>query len=1234
MKTLDRLIIAELVAIAAFTAKANIWDGVTSSNTVYTMADYSLPGNWNELEAPNGASATADFSTMTVGGVFVRIPDSLTLGVAKGGNAYDICPVIVGDGTLAFDRGGGGNPQLQRVQLYSSLSMSAYPRFMELYQTEVCGDFSIYPYYKSTGDVNFRADRYANSSNPVRETPWGSTGSATWYFASNKTVFYAPCGSDEAVTATWSLKNGSPYAVRASGTAEHALCAGTTVTVADGASGASLPSGTFLKRVFPDGSIELSSAASLGSEAADVSLVFAPFAPKLHQHVYRFRSDGNATIRLAKYRVEDEFRLEVDEFNMENPRTIGTPSGFQPGTLVLHNVLNTPNAAFTLETAHLEFAQRTDGGTPGYAGAITFQNSADVTTRFTVTNGIKAVIGSFANMPGTVVKDGAGTLTVGVCGDFSESGRLVVEGGTFAVENDAGLVQSAVASVAISNGATLKIPESGLRCLSFSAEPGAAVEGPGLLVVPDASAVNGVNFTGGAMAATTAQLSLPVGGYTYDPPATNVVGNPAMWIDASRPDTMTLVMDGEYQGVSRWNDVRGAEYAFLTNNGSHYPSLVTNSAGVARHVWIPQSSFRDGSYSAADIANTFALSFNAEIKARHIFQVMNAREGCGQFVGKNMAGYPYSRAAWPSWNDPLFNSGYQDDAVATNIPFFVNGFRCEEKEGFAYPGGYKSTSPGDLLPLVSELHPGAISKTIDVDNFGFARYPSRDGRVRMYECIIYTNSLTVAEIEQVRGYLMKKWLNSEIEHDRRLGVSGESLADVADGDAWIFAPEGSALVVESVSGEGELVKAGGGELYVNDLADASRGVRVEAGRMVVRSIAQELPGNPYFHGDASDGDTVTVNAAGNCIAEWRDARGGGHPSATGYHDSEAYDPAARNGNGAIVMGYNGGALRLSNHYHNCAGLSLPECEDVRTVFSVMDTAGGGGFLLGNDDNRPAANKAVQYVVNGKLRGLYRNPTAYSNAIVSKSTYWSDAAKPVDNASPCFAVALYGPGATRARVNGVAADLTATAFSGGWDLVSFASRDPIAVNGITIGYHGAYWHGGGQIIGEHVIYRETLCEESIRRAEAYLKDKWYDVSTPGYRPAAMSALSVADGAALAVYGGAPVSVSSLAGTGVVEGSVDVADGGVISVVTSVDGSLQTPSVTGSLTAAGGGRLVVSGAYRSLAPGAHPIAAVSGDWSGWSAEFADGETHGRTLSVSVADGMLRLSVSRAGWLLLIK
>ena len=316
MKTLCNISIAALSAIVAFDANANVWKGVTSANMVYTMADYSLPGNWNESEAPNGASAIADFSAMTVGGVFVRIPDSLTLGVAKG-SAYAIRPVLVGDGTLVLARG-SSNPSLQRVQIYSNFGMSVYPRIMELYQVDVCGDFSVYPYYKSTGDVNFRADRYANSSNPIRETPWGSTGSATWYFASNKTIFYAPCGSDEPIEAVWSLKNGSPFAVRAAGTAEHALCAGTIVTVADGVSGAAVPSGTFLKRIFPDGSIELSAAASLSSDSADVRLAFAPFAPRLHQHVYRFRTRRQVADR-ARLGVDVDGAAEVDARAAEHP---------------------------------------------------------------------------------------------------------------------------------------------------------------------------------------------------------------------------------------------------------------------------------------------------------------------------------------------------------------------------------------------------------------------------------------------------------------------------------------------------------------------------------------------------------------------------------------------------------------------------------------------------------------------------------------------------------------------------------------------------------------------------------------------------------------------------------------------------------------------------------------------------------------------------------------------------
>ena len=1219
MKILSGKLLAMSVAALPFVVLANVWIGEKSANTVHTMANYSSGGNWQEDAAPNGVNTIADFSSMTGNGVFIRLPSSLTLGSALGVDGGRR-PILVGEGTLNF-RNGANDSLLKWVTLYANLLMDDYPKNMLMYQVDMCGDFYVNPYYRSNGDVNFRADRYAHSSSPVRESPWRVRDA--WYFGSNKTTFYAPQGSDE-VQGEWSHIEGSPF-LEFAGEVPHALAVGTLVT------GGGFEAGTFLKRVFPNGSIELSTIAS----ATGISkLTFAAFTPHLRQFANTFRSLGDSsTIRLAKYRKQDDFRFEVTNFDMTLSRTIDTPEGFVPGTLVLHFVQNTPGFAFTLGNAHLEFAECPNGVTPGYAGTISFVNDSTITTRLTVTNGVSAVIGSFAKMNGTVVKDGAGVLTVGITNDFAKTGgKLVVEGGTFAVMNADGMVGSAVASLAISNGATLKLPENGLRCEALYASAGVTVEGPGFLVVPDLSMVNDINFTSGAIAITPAQLSLSSGSYTYDPPATNVVGNPAMWIDASRPETMTLVdvVGANYKGVSRWNDVRGEQYAFLTNNGSHYPSLITNSMGVARHVWIPQSPFRDGSFETADITNSFAMSFRRVINAKHIFQVMNAREGCGQFLGRNIAGYMYSRAQGPQWYTELFNSEYKDDSVQTNIPFYVNGCRRSVKNGFAYPGGYASTAPGDLLPLVSELHPCAISKTIDIDNFGFARYPNRDGRVRMYECIIYTNVLTATEIEQVRGYLMKKWLNSEIDHDRFQGTGGAPIDDIESGDVKIASPAGKALVVESVSGEGELVKMGAGELYVNDLADTTRSVRVAKGRMVIRSMEQKMPGSPYFHGDASKSETVAMNAKGY-VASWSDVRGNGYPVATAVHaEKTLYKDNAKNNLNAIDFG----GYTTQNYHHNYSGFSLPECSDVRSVFSVMDTSKGGGFLLGNDDKRNQNNK-VPYVVGAKMRGLYRDPSSIATTIVNLNTYWyGEPTVPAESTSARFAIAKSGAGASRAYVNGVATNLTSAKFSGGWDLIALASRDPIAVNGINVGYHDSYWRGGGQILGEHVLYRETLCDESLKRAQAYLRKKWYGVSTPGYRPAEIDALEIEAGAALCVYGGAPVLARSLSGAGSIEGSVTIADEGTIDVEIAPDGSLAIASITGKLSAAGSGTVVLSGAYRALNAGTYSLAAASGDWSNWTARFADGDKHGRSLVLSYAGGDLCLTVVKNGFFVIVK
>ena len=136
---------AMIFAALPFAVLANVWIGEKAANTVYTMADYSARGNWQEDAAPSGASAVADFSKMTGNGVFVRIPASLTLGRALGA-AYAVRPVLVGEGTLNFSRG-STDPSLERISLYSSLRMDVYPRKMKLSQVNMCGDLYANPYY-------------------------------------------------------------------------------------------------------------------------------------------------------------------------------------------------------------------------------------------------------------------------------------------------------------------------------------------------------------------------------------------------------------------------------------------------------------------------------------------------------------------------------------------------------------------------------------------------------------------------------------------------------------------------------------------------------------------------------------------------------------------------------------------------------------------------------------------------------------------------------------------------------------------------------------------------------------------------------------------------------------------------------------------------------------------------------------------------------------------------------
>ena len=97
---------------------------------------------------------------------------------------------------------------------------------------------------------------------------------------------------------------------------------------------------------------------------------------------------------------------------------------------------------------------------------------------------------------------------------------------------------------------------------------------------------------------------------------------------------------------------------------------------------------------------------------------------------------------------------------------------------------------------------------------------------------------------------------------------------------------------------------------------------------------------------------------------------------------------------------------------------------------------------------------------------------------------------------------------------------------------------------------------------------------------------------------------------------------------------IADGGTLAVEIASDGSLVMPAITGSLAAAGGGSVVLSGAFAALTHGEHSLGDATGAWNGWTAAFADGKRHGRSLRVRAVGGELLLVSSATGTVMIVK
>ena len=1140
------------------------------------------------------------------GVVYVRIDNDVTISRLVGDEGSltgQHRAVVFGDYTLKTD---GASDFCGHIVLFCRFSgnnvndVGGY-----LNTTTFCGDLDPKLYgVLNSASLTYRMDRYATSAGETRVYA-GLTDFNGSYGGYN---VYTPVSSAEPVTGTWKLTAGSPFATRVSAAA-HVLSAGTLVADAAGL----LPEGTFLKRIFDDGTIELS--AAVPAEAAgDVELTFAAFEPHVTGYIRSFvrRNTEWAYYGLNLYAssAADDVRLTLDYLGPHNPKGKLARYGFDgpatPGTLVLTNGWDS-NADIRLGNCHFEFANPDPAkGQAGFPNANYMLVFANTTAELTSPAGVNAVITNVSEIQGTLLKTGAGTLTLTLPGAASAyPGLIKVDAGELALREGSTLPKIDVAA-----GATLRVEgECAAAGLTFA--PGSTLAG-GTVVVDDLADVpTGISFIDGG----NVRIRGGSGEVLRTLPEAGVVGDPAFWVDFSTDEHVEF-QDEEKKTVKLIKDVRGgADEGYMTAapQGAYFPTLraATRSGLAANALEIPTGKQR----VHADISETYAPLWSKPLtNIRTVFVVVYAylyTYSGGQFLGWQTGNGDFMRPADERWCDRIF---YPDTCPAKikNGRFYMNGVQIDPtKTGYPYEDQNNCASPA-----VAELH---ALDNCSADSFAYNAGQARDGCQRLAECIVYTNELTEAETLAVRRYLTRKWVGCDPHWTKGATKNGFG---TLTGTASLGAAAGETVYVQK-SSAASLEKYGDGEMVVEDLVCPAGTVHVAGGTLTVNSDAltiDSLPGGALLHVDASATNTLTKVEDGETtyVTDWIDVRAGSGQKGT-VNSVSTNRPVLTTSaalGGRPVVDFGPWKHKESDMQKNISSMYLRKTyKYCHTILGIFGTANGGGQIAGTFANS-----------NGDDSGYN------SGWGIRRGGNWGQAA-----GDPLVSTSITGPIKNKLASEAFLNDLPIVAcedgFTGGWDTLSYKSWVAFGLAGLGSSHYNFY--SGGQALAEYICYSNGLSNVDCERVAAYLDKKWRGTSKDGYREAQVGTLTVDAGATLNVAGDGALTVARISGGGTVNGRVRLTAGAVLEVVIRNDGSVAALTV-GDVDLSKGGTVRLVGSVKTLRKGTQDLVLSStisaGAADGWTLVY-DGEARA-VLTLKAVAGKLQLDKTPFGMMLLVR
>ena len=282
--------------------------------------------------------------------------------------------------------------------------------------------------------------------------------------------------------------------------------------------------------------------------------------------------------------------------------------------------------------------------------------------------------------------------------------------------------------------------------------------------------------------------------------------------------------------------------------------------------------------------------------------------------------------------------------------------------------------------------------------------------------------------------------------------------------------EGKTVRFGSVAGP--FTKTGAGTAVLG-WGDAGAEIHVAEGAVEAGEVSAPPPRGLSAWLDATAAASLTTNEAG-VVSNWADRRGGTFAAVRqSEHQLPVWTANALNGLPVLDFG------RMAEHDVEGDDRMMafsPARTEIRTVFWVIGSKNGGGFLLGDSQ-----------ALDGTKRHFHRGGNFGRTA---DAPLWDGTGR--------------DKGVVRAGetwVNGVAVDGTKTGLGGAYDLVGWRISETDDAAGASAGAtwlascyaadkNANYRLNGGQELGELLIYTNRLTDAERDAATAYLARKWF------------------------------------------------------------------------------------------------------------------------------------------------